>query len=73
MRRRRVPEVDALEEGLRQVLGTRVRVIGSLTRGRIELPYASASDLERLHARLVTGPGERMETRSDRTPQLYKS
>ena len=73
IRRRRVPEVDALEEGLRQVLGTRVRVIGSLTRGRIELPYASASDLERLHARLVTGPRERPETWSDPSPRVDSS
>ena len=73
IRRRRVPEVDALEEGLRQVLGTRVRVVGSLTRGRIELPYASASDLERLHARLVTGPRERPETWSDPSPRVDSS
>jgi hypothetical protein len=53
--RRRLPEVEALEEELRLALGTRVRLVGSLVRGRIELPYGSGAELERLHARLVSG------------------
>lgn len=53
---RRAPEIQTLEDELRQVLGSRVRLVGSLTRGRIELPFASGEDLERLHARLVRGP-----------------
>jgi ParB family chromosome partitioning protein len=54
---RRLPEVEAVEEDLRQALGTRVRLAGTLARGRIELPYTSPTELERLHARLVQGPG----------------
>jgi ParB family chromosome partitioning protein len=51
--RRRSPEMDALEEELRLALGTRVRVLGSLSRGRVELPYRSAAELEALHAALT--------------------
>ncbi len=54
--RRRSPETEALEEELRQALGARVRVVGSLTRGRIELPYRSTAELEQLHA-VLTRPG----------------
>ena len=54
--RRRAPEVEAVEEELRLALGTRIRIVGNLVRGRIELPYASAADLERIHGRLTGGP-----------------
>jgi ParB family chromosome partitioning protein len=54
-RRGRGPEVAALEEELRQALGTRVRIVGSLTHGRVELPYATGEALEALHARLTHG------------------
>lgn len=54
--RRRAPDVEAIEEELRLALGTRVRIAGNLTRGRIELPYASAAELERVHGRLTGGP-----------------
>ena len=37
------PDLEALEEELRQALGTRVRLVGNLLRGRIELPYATAA------------------------------
>jgi ParB family chromosome partitioning protein len=53
--RRRVPEVEAIEEELRLALGTRVKLVGSLVRGRIELPFSSGPELERLHARLTSG------------------
>ncbi|HZP91158.1 MAG TPA: ParB/RepB/Spo0J family partition protein [Actinomycetota bacterium] len=52
---RRVAEIEALEEELRHLLGTRVRLRGSLSRGRIELPYRSPAELEQLHARLMRG------------------
>jgi ParB family chromosome partitioning protein len=54
--RRRAPDVEAVEEGLRHALGTRVRIVGNLLRGRIELPYTSPAELERIHGRLTAGP-----------------
>jgi ParB family chromosome partitioning protein len=60
--RRPGPDVEALEEELRLALGTRVRVVGTLARGRIELPFVSASELERIHARLTVGPPQRHTT-----------
>lgn len=54
--RRRSPEIEALEEQLREALGTRVQVVGSLARGRIELHYGSAAELERIHAVLMGLP-----------------
>ncbi len=54
--RRRAPDLEATEEELRLALGTRVRIVGNLLRGRIELPYASAAELERIHGRLTGGP-----------------
>lgn len=54
--RRRAPDVEAVEEELRLALATRVRVVGNLVRGRIELPYTSPAELERIHGRLTGGP-----------------
>ena len=45
---RRSAELTALEEALREALATRVRIVGSEQRGRIELAYASRDELERL-------------------------
>jgi ParB family chromosome partitioning protein len=53
--RRRPAEIEALEEELRLALGTHIRLVGSLSRGRIELPFTSAAELERLHATLTAG------------------
>lgn len=49
----RPPELEAIEEEVRRALGARVRVVGTLSRGRIELSYASAQELERLHGWLT--------------------
>lgn len=46
--RRRSPELAALEDALQRVLMTRVRITGSDRRGRIEVIYATADELERL-------------------------
>lgn len=54
-RRGRSPEIVTIEEELRHALGVRVRVIGNLIRGRIELSYANAEGFEALHARLIRG------------------
>jgi len=50
---RRSAELRALEETLREVLATRVRLVGNERRGRIELTYSSREELERL-VELVT-------------------
>jgi ParB family chromosome partitioning protein len=46
--RRRSPELAAVEETLQRALMTRVRIVGSERRGRIEVSYANAEELERL-------------------------
>jgi ParB family chromosome partitioning protein len=75
--RRRAPDLEAMEEELRLALGTRVRLMGTLLRGRIELPYSTAAEFERIHGRLTGGPTaaelERIHARltgEARPPQL---
>lgn len=46
--RRVNPEIAQLEERLRQVLGTQVRIVPKGEAGRVEIAYYTASDLERL-------------------------
>jgi ParB family chromosome partitioning protein len=45
---RRSAELMAVEEALRRKLATRVRIVGSEHRGRIEIVYASREELDRL-------------------------
>ncbi|MBI4588793.1 MAG: ParB/RepB/Spo0J family partition protein [Candidatus Rokubacteria bacterium] len=45
---RRSAELTALEDALRERLATRVRLVGSERRGRIEIVYAAREELERL-------------------------
>jgi ParB family chromosome partitioning protein len=72
--RRRPPDVEAVEEELRLALGMRVRIVGNLLRGKIELPYTSAGELERIHGRLTSGPTrgelERIRARLPDPPRL---
>jgi ParB family chromosome partitioning protein len=51
---RRSAELAALEDLLRERLATRVRLVGSERRGRIEIVYASGDELERL-VELIAG------------------
>jgi ParB family chromosome partitioning protein len=46
--RRRSAELTALEEAMQRALQTRVKIVGSERRGRIEIVYANADELERL-------------------------
>ena len=50
--RRRSPELAALEEALQRALMTRVRITGTDRKGKIEVAYSSAEDLERLAEKL---------------------
>lgn len=46
--RHRTVELVALEEAIQRALVTRVRIVGSAKKGRIEIVYSSAEELERL-------------------------
>jgi hypothetical protein len=46
--RRRSVELEALEQTLQRTLLARVRIAGNDRRGRIEITYATADELERL-------------------------
>ena len=50
--RRRSAELAALEEAFQQALMTRVRITGTEKKGKIEVTYATAGELERLAERL---------------------
>lgn len=54
--RRRSAEIVALEESLQRALLTRVRIVGTERRGRIEITYATPEELERLTASLGGQP-----------------
>ena len=53
---RRSAELTALEDQLRERLATRVRLVGSERRGRIEIVYASRDELERLVEQISGSP-----------------
>src|SRR5262245_20348490 len=54
-RRRRSAELNALEESLQKMLMTRVKIVGHERRGKIEVTYATAEELERITSTLVSG------------------
>lgn len=61
VRRHRKPpqkssDLESLEEGLRMALGTRVAILGTPTRGKIEIGFASGEELERISRRIMNGP-----------------
>jgi ParB family chromosome partitioning protein len=47
-KKRSHPALEAWEERLRSRFGTQTRIVGGLARGRVELYYFSAEDLERI-------------------------
>ncbi len=49
----RGPEIDAIEEGLQEVLGAKVRVTGRLDRGRIEIHYTSGEELNEIYRKIA--------------------
>jgi ParB family transcriptional regulator, chromosome partitioning protein len=55
-RRRRSAELEALEEALQRALMTRVKIVGHERRGKIEITYATAEELERITASLAARP-----------------
>ncbi len=55
-RRRRSIELSALEETLQRALMTRVKIVGSDRKGKIEITYATPDELERLSATLTIKP-----------------
>jgi ParB family chromosome partitioning protein len=50
----RDPQLKAMEEKCIETLGTKVRIDGTLTKGRIEIEYYSMEDLDRLYGLLST-------------------
>ena len=55
---RRSPELTALEDQLRERLATRVRLVGSERRGRIEIVYATREELERIVEQISARQGQ---------------
>ena len=53
-RRRRSAELIALEESLQKMLMTRVKIVGHERRGKIEVTYATAEELERITSTLMS-------------------
>jgi ParB family chromosome partitioning protein len=49
---RRSPELTAVEEALKRRLVTRVRIVGTESRGRIEIAYATREELDRIAEQL---------------------
>jgi phosphoribosylformylglycinamidine (FGAM) synthase PurS component len=58
---RKDPNVEAAEQKLQRVLGTRVKIVGQGKGGRLELHYFSAEELDRLY-NLLLEAGKRKPT-----------
>jgi ParB family chromosome partitioning protein len=50
---RRAPEIEDVETQMRAALGTRVRITGDANRGKLEIHYFSAEDLERVVTTII--------------------
>jgi ParB family chromosome partitioning protein len=50
---KRLLEIESLEEQIRELLGTKVRISGNLERGKVEIEYFSAEQLEGLLEKLT--------------------
>lgn len=53
------PNVAAAEQALQRALGTRVKIVGSATAGRIELYYQGDEDLDRVYRIVLEGAKRR--------------
>lgn len=53
------PEIESIREAMMIALGTKVRVVGTLKGGRVEIDYYSAEDLERIYDHIVKKPPRR--------------
>jgi ParB family chromosome partitioning protein len=51
-RKPRDPQIKTMEDKLIEALGTRVSILGSLEKGRVEIEYYSMEDLDRLYGLL---------------------
>jgi ParB family chromosome partitioning protein len=54
----RDPNVAAAEQTLQRAVGTKVRIVGSPKRGRVELEYYSPEELDRIYQLLVRAGGK---------------
>ncbi len=48
--KKRIPEFDSLEDSMRMVMGTKVKINGNDKKGKIEIDYYNRDDLERIIA-----------------------
>ena len=59
---RKDPNVEAAEQKLQRVLGTRVKIVGQGKGGRLELHYFSAEELDRLYNLLLEAGKRKTQT-----------
>lgn len=54
-KRHAIPELADIQEKLREILGTKIDIKGTLEKGKIEVQYYSKEDLNRLYEILIEG------------------
>jgi len=57
----REPEISSIEQRLIEILGTKVSLKGSLSRGKIEISWFDRGDLERIYTLIVEGESKDTE------------